>query len=238
MFEIRFAGDDELMKLIEFMRSHLSHKFPKGNNFLEIFKFAMNYVKDREDLARQKPSTRKTSTGSDSRHIPTRIKQRVWKRDHGRCVFVGSNGKRCNSDYLLQFDHYPVPFARGGKSTADNLRLLCAKHNRHTAEKAYGRAHMKEFYLKEPSPGYCACPTGGRQEPRGSSAGGYGSRGSNTTLPASTGIGGSVLLTGALAGWAILPADTGARKSELPAGAVVEHDQRAEAAGVAASGAV
>ncbi len=160
MFEIRFAGDDELMELIKFMRSHLSHKFPKGNNFLEIFKYAMNYVKDREDLAQQKQSTRKTATGSNSRHIPATIKQQVWKRDRGRCVFVGANNKRCNSDYLLQFDHYPVPFARGGKSTTDNLRLLCAKHNRHTAEKTYGRAHMKKFYIKEPSPGYRAWRSG------------------------------------------------------------------------------
>jgi hypothetical protein len=154
MFEIRFAGDDELMELINFMRSHLSHRFPKGSSFLEIFKYAMNYVKDREDLSLRKESTRKTATRTDSRYIPTRIKQQVWKRDNGRCTFVGSNNKRCDSDYLIQYDHHPIPYARGGSSTVDNLRLLCAKHNRHSAKKMYGEAAIKRQYIKETGPGY------------------------------------------------------------------------------------
>jgi hypothetical protein len=154
MFEIRFAGDDELMELINFMRSHLSHRFPKGAGFLDIFKYAMRYVKDREDLALQKESTRKAASRTDSRHIPAKTKQQVWKRDKGRCTYVGVNHKRCNSDYLIQFDHYPIPHARGGRSTADNLRLLCAKHNRHAAEKTYGEAAIKRHYIKEAGAGY------------------------------------------------------------------------------------
>ena len=148
MFEIRFAADDELMELIRWMKSHLSHKHPKGASYLEIFKYAIKYLKAREDLAvQEKP--RKSSAKTDTRYIPKNVKQREWKRDKGRCTFIGSSGKRCNSDYLLQFDHYPVPYARGGPSTVDNLRLLCAKHNRHTAEHLYGKTHMQKHYIKE-----------------------------------------------------------------------------------------
>ena len=50
MFEIRFAADEELMELIQWLKSHLSHRYPKGASFLEIFKFALSYVKEREDL--------------------------------------------------------------------------------------------------------------------------------------------------------------------------------------------
>jgi hypothetical protein len=163
MFEIRFAADEELMELIRWMKCHLSHRYPKGASYLEIFKHAMKYYKKREDLALQKPP-RSSSVHTDSRHIPKAIKQKVWKRDQGRCTFVGSNGKRCNSDYLIQFDHFPISYARGGPSTVDNLRLLCAKHNSLTAKKEYGNACIEKHYVKE-SPGayvlatrrFCTC---------------------------------------------------------------------------------
>jgi hypothetical protein len=148
MFEIRFAADEELMELIRWMKSHLSHRYPKGASFLEIFKYALSYVKEREDPASYK-QTRRSSAKTDSRHIPKAIKQKVWKRDEGRCTFVGSNNKRCNSDYNLQYDHYPIPYARGGPSTVGNLRLLCAKHNRFAAEKVFGEQAIKKHCIKE-----------------------------------------------------------------------------------------
>jgi len=148
MFEIRFAADEELMELIQWMKSHLSHKFPKGASFLDIFKYAIKYLKRREDPAVQyKP--RKSSAKTDTRYIPKSVKQQVWKKYNGKCAFVGVNNRRCNSDRCLQYDHYPVPFARGGPSTVSNLRLLCAKHNRYTAEQVYGEKCMKKHYIKE-----------------------------------------------------------------------------------------
>jgi hypothetical protein len=153
MFEIRFAADEELMELIRWMKCHLSHKYPKGANYLEIFKHAIQYYKQREDLALQE-APRTSSANTDSRHIPKAIKHKVWKRDQGRCTFVGSNGKRCNSDYLVQFDHFPIPYARGGPSTVDNLRLLCAKHNRHTAKITYEEQSINKQTIKEPWAAY------------------------------------------------------------------------------------
>jgi len=148
MFEIRFAADEELMELIRWLKCHLSHKFPKGASFQEIFKYAIKYLKAREDIAAQK-KPRKSLAKTDTRYVPKAVKQQVWKRDRGRCTFVGSNDRRCNSDYNLQLDHYPVPHARGGPSTVSNLRLLCAKHNRYTAEKVYGERAIKKHYIKE-----------------------------------------------------------------------------------------
>ncbi|MCK4549155.1 MAG: HNH endonuclease, partial [Candidatus Krumholzibacteria bacterium] len=43
---------------------------------------------------------------------------------------------------------HKVPFARGGDNSPSNLRLLCGKHNRLEAERAYGKKHM-ERYVKE-----------------------------------------------------------------------------------------
>ena len=46
----------------------------------------------------------------------------VWKRDGGRCVVCGETDE-------LQFDHV-LPYALGGTSlTAENVQLLCARHN-------------------------------------------------------------------------------------------------------------
>lgn len=56
------------------------------------------------------------------RVIPTTVKLQVWKRDKGRCV-------KCGRKDNLHFDHI-YPYSRGGTSLlADNIQLLCARHN-------------------------------------------------------------------------------------------------------------
>jgi 5-methylcytosine-specific restriction endonuclease McrA len=166
MYEVRFAGDEELMELVGWMRTHLSGRFPRGASFAHVFKYALKYVREREDpverakrreARKNKPSnnvTKKTAPGrprttTRSRHIPQATRDRVWIRDGGRCAYVGSNGKRCGSTHNLHFDHHPIPFARGGPSTPSNLRLLCARHNRLAAEKAFGNGHMKQYRRRE-----------------------------------------------------------------------------------------
>ena len=63
-----------------------------------------------------------------SRVIPSHVKMEVWKRDKGRCVICGNTKN-------LHFDHN-LPFAKGGTSlTADNVQLLCMKHNLEKSDK-------------------------------------------------------------------------------------------------------
>ena len=60
--------------------------------------------------------------GQRRRLIPTQVKLEVWKRDGGKCVICGSSDE-------LHFDHI-IPYSRGGTSLkADNIQLLCARHN-------------------------------------------------------------------------------------------------------------
>jgi hypothetical protein len=57
-----------------------------------------------------------------SRIIPSEIKTEVWKRDKGRCVICGASDE-------LHFDHN-LPYSKGGTSiSAENVRILCARHN-------------------------------------------------------------------------------------------------------------
>ncbi len=81
----------------------------------------------------------------NSRYIPRPVRDEVYARDGGRCTFVGRNGKRCNCTHNLEFDHI-IPFAGGGDNSPGNLRLLCRKHNKLEAERAYGKKFMEEHY--------------------------------------------------------------------------------------------
>ena len=57
-----------------------------------------------------------------TRMIPTNVKIEVWKRDGGRC-------RECGSTDNLHYDHV-IPFSKGGSSlVAENVQLLCARHN-------------------------------------------------------------------------------------------------------------
>ena len=57
-----------------------------------------------------------------NRVIPTSVKLEVWRRDGGKCV-------QCGSSQNLHFDHV-IPYSLGGSSlVAENIQLLCARHN-------------------------------------------------------------------------------------------------------------
>jgi 5-methylcytosine-specific restriction endonuclease McrA len=78
------------------------------------------------------------AANSRSRHIPAEVKRTVWRRDEGRCRFVGSQG-RCGETGLLEY-HHVVPFADGGQTAVDNLELRCRAHNRYEADLWSGAA--------------------------------------------------------------------------------------------------
>jgi hypothetical protein len=83
-----------------------------------VFKFLLHPV-DAKQAARRKP---KIVELPHTRMIPTHVKLEVYRRDKGRCVICGSTTN-------LHYDH-DFPYSKGGTSLkAENIRLLCAKHN-------------------------------------------------------------------------------------------------------------
>lgn len=64
---------------------------------------------------------------NESRRISQDVKDKVWRRDEGKCINCGSNEK-------LEFDHI-IPFSKGGSNTYRNIQLLCEKCNREKSNK-------------------------------------------------------------------------------------------------------
>jgi len=96
---------------------HLIDSWRESDEHRVVFKFKLVAVEGEEDF--QIPAS---AHPQRRRIIPTAVKLAVWKRDNGRCVACGATDE-------LHFDHV-LPFSMGGTSvTAENVQLLCARHN-------------------------------------------------------------------------------------------------------------
>lgn len=93
-------------------------------------------IPDAPACAVQSPAARPT--------IPAEVRRQVWARDGGRCTFIARDGTPCGSQWKLELDHIQ-PWALGGTSTVDELRLRCRTHNLLHAEEVFGREHMERF---------------------------------------------------------------------------------------------
>ena len=81
------------------------------------------FIQGRRSLDDKKVS----SDEKRSRRITQEVKDKVWRRDEGKCVECGSNEN-------LEFDHI-IPFSKGGANTYRNIQLLCEPCNRKKLDK-------------------------------------------------------------------------------------------------------
>lgn len=96
---------------------HLIDSWVEYDGVRNVFKFKLVAVESDENF--QEPVNKDLP---HRRIIPTSIKIVVWKRDGGKCI-------QCGSKNNLHFDHV-LPFSKGGASiTAENVQLLCMRHN-------------------------------------------------------------------------------------------------------------
>lgn len=90
-----------------------------GNRKVFRFQLTLADVQDEQDSG---------TLRERRRFIPTEVKKEVWARDGGKCVICGATDE-------LHFDH-DIPFSKGGASvTADNVKILCARHNLSKSDK-------------------------------------------------------------------------------------------------------
>ncbi len=136
-----FTADEALLRDVERVKELSRHKWPAGR-LEDVFAGAILALLDKIDPDRRSPKRprRSVATGERSRTIPRSVKDEVWRRDGGRCVFMSSDGSVCGARAGLQVDHV-APWALGGASNdPGNLRLLCRAHNAFEARCIFGDA--------------------------------------------------------------------------------------------------
>lgn len=164
---VAFDCTETLVWKLERAREVLRHKYPTGR-YSDIFEEALESLLDSKDperrIARKErrtaaktgspdastqpkssmgdsqrvPGKKTAAPGTPQRSVPQSVKDQVWKRDGGRCAFVGPDGTRCDERGGLEFDHIR-PWAAGGASDdPKNIRLLCRAHNQLAAKTAFG----------------------------------------------------------------------------------------------------
>ena len=118
----------ELVKVYEKLKSGiwvfngifaLVDAWQNDSNGRKVFKFRLELT-DQTVTAPDRP--RQLADLPHTRMIPSQVKVEVYRRDGGKCV-------KCGAADHLHFDHI-LPFSKGGTSlTAQNIQLLCARHN-------------------------------------------------------------------------------------------------------------
>lgn len=102
---------------------HLVDAWLERDENRKVFKLKLIAVEGDEDFSQP--------AREDLEHrriIPSQVKLEVYKRDQGRCV-------KCGASNELHFDH-DLPYSKGGTSlTAENIQLLCARHNLQKSDK-------------------------------------------------------------------------------------------------------
>jgi HNH endonuclease len=143
-YGVQFTIGREDRELLQHAKELLSHVIPSGNEgqvFVHALRALVRQLEKRKFGATDRP--RGPNRDSHEPHyIAAHVKRAVAQRDENRCTFVGRNGRRCNAQAFLEFDHIE-PVASGGRSTIDNLRLRCRAHNRYAAEQAYGAGFVQ-----------------------------------------------------------------------------------------------
>lgn len=149
-FTISRQTHDKLRQAQDLMR----HTVPNGDP-AAIFDRALTLLVEHLERTKLASAKRPRVPGAvveQSRHIPSAVKRAVWRRDGGRCAFLGAEG-RCTERGFLEF-HHVVPYASGGAATEENISLRCRSHNQHEAEQVFGPRNL--FVRETPSPDYAA----------------------------------------------------------------------------------
>ena len=155
MHQVNCLVEDAVMQDLDRCKELLSGKYPQGIDFNTLLKeLSTEWLEKNDPVEREKRrKSRKNKSkpapcsNKTSRYISPATRDAVYKRDGGRCAYVGANGKRCNSTWDLEIHHDGIPFGKGGSHSTRNLKLLCAAHNRLEAERVYGKKYINKHNI-------------------------------------------------------------------------------------------
>jgi hypothetical protein len=142
-FAFRATLDQETHDLLRQAQALLSHAIPTGDEvqvLRRVLQIAVGELQRRKFAVTERPRQSRVKS-TRPRYVPAAVKRAVWERDGRQCTYVSPAGHRCTERYFLELDHID-PVARGGRATADSLRLRCRAHNQLEAERVFGAAFM------------------------------------------------------------------------------------------------
>ena len=143
-YKIQFTASHEVHDKLRYAQNLLRHVVPTGDVAV-VFERALSALIDlleKQKCAATSRPRESRATAPGSRHIPSAVRRQVWRRDQGRCAFVGTRG-RCAERGFLEF-HHVVPFAAGGVADAKNIELRCRAHNLYEADLFFGAEVVRE----------------------------------------------------------------------------------------------
>jgi hypothetical protein len=143
-YKVQITVSRETHDKLRRVQDLLRHQLPDGDPAAILDRALTLLLQDleRRKLAQTTRPRPPRGDMSGSRHVPAAVKREVWKRDEGRCAFVGAAG-RCTEQGFLEV-HHVVPFADGGLATVSNLELRCRAHNLYEAEERFGSFVVRE----------------------------------------------------------------------------------------------
>ncbi len=159
--EVKVILNEKVISKLDKLRGLLSHKHP-NMSYSELIDELINMAIKKLDPAEKEtraqsgrssteaegltpPTSAVEQPNKQTRYIPSAVKRAVWKRDKGQCVFKESeNHEQCGSKFQLEY-HHEIPFAKGGRPQAENIKLYCKRHNIHRAIADFGKEKMLEF---------------------------------------------------------------------------------------------
>ena len=138
-YKVQFTVSKETHDKLRRVQDLLCREVPNGDPaaiFDRALDLLLGEVEKKKTAATNKPR-RPRATKEGSRHIPRQVRRDVWKRDGGRCAFVGRSG-RCTQRRYLEC-HHIQPHGHQGPPTLENIALRCRAHNVYESELVFGR---------------------------------------------------------------------------------------------------
>jgi len=95
-YRLDFSVSADSMKKINRAKELLSTKYPEGVKLETLLDALLDNYLEKNDPERRETARDdiKIDKSSRSRYIPQKVRDFIYKRDGGRCSFVGRNGKR------------------------------------------------------------------------------------------------------------------------------------------------
>ncbi|HEU4595417.1 MAG TPA: hypothetical protein VFS10_09770, partial [Pyrinomonadaceae bacterium] len=144
-YRLEVTVSAETKGIVEEIKDLMAHRNPTRD--LEvILEAALRDLRDKLQKERYAKTSRPRKFAKASTrpgYVTSAVRREVFERDGAQCTFVDDQGRRCEERGCLEI-HHLVSKALGGPDTVENLTVRCRPHNRHDAEKVFGREHVEE----------------------------------------------------------------------------------------------